>query len=209
MRTLSLSIGALVALVVSCGPSGAELKTAQDAHYKGDPSQIYAAVREAAAKSDFPEQMSDEGNLLWKSAGRWYTPDGQIDSTGGVNPAARQAESIQLAVEVGLVKDGDAFVVIVKPIAGRMRGLSSNPEPMVYNDPGTPGWVHTKVENLQIKIYERLKPFAAPSGGPAAPGSLPPATQPVPSTNPANPPAPVAPEATPPAAGDPPPATPK
>jgi hypothetical protein len=193
--TLPLRLAALLAMLVSCGPSGQDIKVARETHYKGDPAALYAAMK-GAIEDDYKVASSDEGAFVYKSVARWYTPDGQLDSTGGKNVASLQPDSVNLAVVVSLVKDGDAFKVNVEPIALRLRGLSSNPEPMTMSDPGTPGWVHGKVESVEVKIYEKLKPFAVPTM--AAPGGAAPAAPP-----------PAAPAPTPaPPAGEPVPAAP-
>ena len=42
--TLPLRLAALLAMLVSCGPTGQDIKVARDTHYKGDPAALYAAM---------------------------------------------------------------------------------------------------------------------------------------------------------------------
>ncbi len=59
-------------------------------------------------------------------------------------------------IDVRLVKgDTDSYTVSVEPIALRMSGPSSQPEPLDLKDPSAPGWVHGKADALQLDIHER------------------------------------------------------
>lgn len=216
MKKQLIQVVAVVATIaasvvaVSCGPSAGQVKTAREARYKGDPATLYAAVK-AATESRHKIATSDEAALALQTEGRWYTPEGQVDTARGENLARLQQNSINFSVLVRLVKgDTDSYTVSVEPIALRMSGPSSQPEPLDLKDPSVPGWVHGKADSLQLDIHERLKPYAVsgasvPAMVPAAPAPAPstdpapaPATDPAPSTDPAAPEsAPAAPAPTP------------
>lgn len=174
--SLSLQLAWLLAMVVSCGASAAEVKTAREARYKAVPATLYAAVR-AATESRYTIAASDEAGLMLKTEPRWYTPEGQADTTHGDNIARLQNNSINFSVIVRLVKaDPDSYTVNVEPVALRLHGLSSKPEPLDMKDPSVPGWVHGKVDSLQLAIHDRLQAYAV--AGATVPAAVPPAPPP-------------------------------
>jgi hypothetical protein len=194
---LLLVVVAAVAAIVSCGPSAAQVKTAREARYKGDPATLYAAVK-AATESDYKIAVSDDAAFMLRTEGRWFTPDGQVDKTRGRDISRLQENSINFVAIVRLIKADDAYTVSVEPVAQRIRGLSSTPEPLDMKDPSVPGWVHGKVDSLQLAIHERLKGYAVagasvpamvppappPSAGSAAPEAAPSAPAPAPAPTP-------------------------
>jgi hypothetical protein len=177
LRLVAVAIAtAAVAAVVSCGPSAAQVKTAREARYKGDPATLYAAAK-AATESDYKIAVSDDAAHMLRTEGRWYTPDGQLDKTRGSDISRLQENSINFVVIVRLIKaDNDAYTVSVEPVAQRLRGLSSAPEQLDMKDPSVPGWVHGKVDSLQLAIHERLKGYAV--AGASVPAMVPPAPPP-------------------------------
>src|SRR5689334_25412319 len=99
MRKLSVSLQLawLLAVVVSCGASAAELKTAREARYKADPATLYAGVK-AATEGSYKIIASDEAGLMLRTEPRWYTPEGQADTTHGNNIARLQDNSVNFSV---------------------------------------------------------------------------------------------------------------
>jgi hypothetical protein len=173
MTNLTLCLA--IATIASCGPSAANIKTAQDARYKGDPATLFAGAK-AATQSDYKIVSSDDGAFTLTTEGVWYTPEGQVDRSTGQNIARLQDMSINLAVVVKVVKaDADTYKVDVQPIALRKHGLVSKPETLEMSDPSVPGWVHGKLEGLELAIHDRLKAYAATGASvPAVVPSAPP-----------------------------------
>jgi hypothetical protein len=186
---------AVLVVVVSCGASAAEIKTAREARYKADPATLYAAAK-AETERGYKIAAADDAAFMLQTEPRWYTPEGQADAARGNNIARLQENSINFSVVVRLAKvDADSYKVIVDPVALRLRGLSSKPEPLDPKDPSAPGWVQGKLESLQLGIHERLKPYAisgatVPAMMPATP---PPAAPPPAAPSPAGSAAPAAP----------------
>jgi hypothetical protein len=146
--------------LASCAGSNANVKVAQDAHYKADPVTLFAGAK--AATSDYKVVSSDDGAFTFQTEGVWYTPEGQVDRAPGQNIARLQDMSINFAVVVKVVKaDADTYKVDVVPIALRKQGLVSKPETLDMNDASVPGWVHGKLESIQLAIYDKLKGYAA------------------------------------------------
>src|SRR5215212_8903494 len=94
--TLSLQLAALLAVVVSCGASASEVKTARESRYRAEPAMLYAGVK-AATVGDYKIAVSDEGAYTLQTEPRWYTPEGQADTTRGNNLARLQDKSINFS----------------------------------------------------------------------------------------------------------------
>jgi hypothetical protein len=158
---VSVHRAAVLALVVACAPSAAELKTARATMYKAPPATLFATMK-AVTEDSYKTAISDENALALKTEASWYTPEGQMDTMRGGNLARLQNTSINLSLLVRLVKaDADSYTVSVEPIALRL-GLGSKPERVDPSDPSVPGWVTGKVESLQVSIYQALKRYARP-----------------------------------------------
>lgn len=173
MRNLWLLI--LVAIATACGPSSGELKSAKTAHYKGDKSTLFAAVKDVT-ESKYQLQKSDETALGMQTVGRWYTPEGLAASERGGDIRDVPDKSLNIALVVTLVPDGDAYVVNVKPLMMRYHAGSPQPEPVTENDPSVPGWAQGKVDQLALAIHDALKPYEVKQLGgvtPAGPGAAP------------------------------------
>jgi hypothetical protein len=163
-------VGLLVGFA-ACAGSSTELKTAHEAVYRATPAVLFAGIKQATAAS-YEITNADESALSVQTGAKWYNPEGQADQTGGTNLARLREDSINFSVVVKLVPMGDsAFVVNVDPTVLRLHGLSSAPENLKMNDPLTPGWVHGKVETLEVDVYNKLKQYAIPpAANPATPG---------------------------------------
>jgi hypothetical protein len=176
MRNLIIAL--LVAmLAVACG-SSAELKAAKTAHYKGDKAAMFNIVKETTA-AKYNLQKADEAALGMQTTGRWYTPEGLGASERNDDMRDVPDNSLNIALVVTLVPDGDAYVVNIKPLMMRYHAGSPKPEPITEDDPSVPGWAHGKVDQLALDIHTALKNYEVPQMGgvqPAGPGTAPAAT---------------------------------
>lgn len=163
-------------LAFACGPSSGELKAAKTAHYKGDKIAMFNAAKEVVEEK-YKLEKSDENALGMQTVGRWYTPEGL--TVGERNGDMREVpdQSLQIALVVTLVPDGDAYVVNVKPLYLRFHAGSPKPEPLGENDPSVSGWPQGKVDQLALDLHNALKQYEVPSmggvkpAGPAAPAA--------------------------------------
>jgi len=190
LATLSLAV-ALV-LVAACGPSSAELKTAQDTTYSGAPATLFAAMKSAVEDANNKIHTSNDADLTVETDGIWYTPEGQIDTTVGDNIARLNDDSVNIAYSVKLAQAGSAttYKVQVTPVIGRKHGLSSTPDKVDPDDPSLPGWVAGKANSLRVHIHDKMAMYAvtggtapvtgAPAPAPAAPAAPAPAPAPAP-----------------------------
>jgi hypothetical protein len=174
MRNVILVLLSLFALF-ACGPSSGELKAAKTARYKGDKVAMFNAVKQAT-EAKYQLQKSDENALGMQTTGRWYTPEGLAASERAEDIRDVPDNSLNIALVVTLVPDGDAYVVQVKPLMMRYHAGTPKPEPIGEEDPSVPGWAHGKVDQLALAIHDALKPYEVKTLGgvtPAGPGAAP------------------------------------
>ncbi|MBS1121693.1 MAG: hypothetical protein H6Q90_3921 [Deltaproteobacteria bacterium] len=200
MRSLLVSLAALVALVVgiaACGPSGRDLGLAKSARYQGDKLVLFNAVK-TATEAKYKLEQSDETTLSLQTIGRWYTPEGLVATSGDADMRHIPDQSIRISLVVKLLPEGDKWVVDVHPIMMRYYAGRPNPEQLAPKDPSVPGWATGKVDQLGYDIYSSIKDYEVKTVGGAAPA------QPAAAAAPADPvpavPAPAAPAPADPAA---------
>jgi hypothetical protein len=177
----------LLLLAFACGPSSGELKAAKTARYKGDKVAMFNATKDAV-EAKYKLQKSDENAMGMQTTGRWYTPEGLAASESADDIRNVPDGSLNLALVVTLVPDGDAYVAQVKPMMMRYHAGTPKPEPIGEDDPSVPGWAHGKADQLALDIHTALKPYevaqmggvtpagpapaaAAPAAAPAAPAA--------------------------------------
>ncbi|MEJ7596350.1 MAG: hypothetical protein WKG01_00455 [Kofleriaceae bacterium] len=172
----------LLAVLVACGASSAQVKNARETQYTAPPATLFAEVKPVIEK-DYRIVRTDPGALSYQTEPRWYTPEGLADHAEGGNIARLQENSINLSLVVTFPQvDAGQHRVTVTPIILRKPGISSKPETLDRNDPSIPGWVGGKVEGLELAIYEHLKSYAATA--PAGPSSTAPTPAPAPTAAP-------------------------
>ena len=188
MRNLVLSVAALFAMAaVACGPSSKEVATAKSARYQGDKLELFANVK-AATEAKYKVQKSDEVALGLQTEPRWFSVDGvSVTPRAEDDMTEMPDKSINIALVVTMLPDGDKWLVKVTPVMARYNRGIPKPEPVKEGDASLPGWVDGKVDELALAIHKQLAKFEVKT---------------VPGMVPAPAPAP-APEATPPAEGAP------
>ncbi len=161
-------------LAFACGPSSGELKAAKTAHYKGDKIAMFNATKDAVS-AKYQLQKSDESSLGMQTTGRWYTPEGLAAAESGGDMRVVPDNSLNIALVVTLVPDGDSYVVNVKPLMMRYHAGSPKPEPLTEDDPSVPGWAHGKVDRVAVDLHNALAQYEVKTPGagvtPAGPGS--------------------------------------
>jgi hypothetical protein len=187
MRNLILTCAAL-ACVAACGPSGRDTALAKTARYQGDKIAIFGAVK-TVTEAKYKLAVSDETTLTVQTAGRWYTPEGLISTSGEQDIRQVPHNSINIVLTVKVLPEGDKWIVDVVPKMTRINKGSPMPENLAPNDASLPGWATGKVDQLAFDIYDALKeyevkapggnvPPAPASADPAAPAAPPPAADP-------------------------------
>ncbi|HEY5937032.1 MAG TPA: hypothetical protein VIU61_20420 [Kofleriaceae bacterium] len=187
MKKLAL----LLALLAACGGSSSQVKTAREARYTAPEATLFNEVKAVVAK-DYPIVLEDPNTLTLKTQQRWHTPEGPLDQAPGDNAARLNEGSINLSFIVSLDKVEGGHRVKVEPVILRKDAISSAPEKLSPENALVPGWVHGRIDSLEIAIHDRLKAYAG-TGAPAATAPAPAATEPPP--EPTVPPSGPAPEA--------------
>ena len=183
MKNLSFSVAALAALVVlglfACGPSSKEVAMAKTARYKGEKLEIFGAVK-AATEAKYKLTKSDETSLGLQTEARWFSPEGLSQTPRGDGTEMQDLvdKSINIALVVTMLPDGEAWVVKVTPVMSRFNRGIPKPEPVKEGDASLPGWVESKVDTLALDIHKALTKYEVKS----VPGAVPP---PAPTTAPA------------------------
>ena len=185
MRNLILT----VALLCACGPSGRDVAIAKTARYQGDKLVLFNAVK-TTTEGKYKLSQSDETTLSLQTAGKWYTPEGLIATSGEQDIRSIPDKSINVVLIVKLVPDGDKWVVDVGANMMRYNKGMPNPEKLSLKDPSLPGWATGKVDQLAFDLHDALKSYEVKAGGAAMP---PPAGSAAPAGSDAPPPAPEAP----------------
>lgn len=173
MRTVILVLLSLLAFA-ACGPSSGELKSAKTARYKGDKLALFNTTKDAVA-AKYELQKSDESALGMQTTGRWYTPEGLAASERADDIRDVPDNSLNIALVVTLVPDGDAYVVQVKPLMMRYHAGTPKPEPIQEGDPSVPGWATGKVDQLALSIHDALKQYEVKQLGGVTPAGPAPA----------------------------------
>lgn len=171
MRNLVCSLAAIVAIVVvaACGPSSREVATAKSARYQGDKLQLFAETK-AAVEAKYKLTKSDETTLGMQTEARWYSPEGLGQTPRGDDMRDVQDKSINIALVVTLLPEGENWIVKVTPIMARYNQGIPKPEPVKEGDASLPGWVEGKVDQLALDIHKALAKYQVKSlGGPPPP----------------------------------------
>jgi hypothetical protein len=154
------------AFVVACGPSTKQVKSAQTARYKASVETIFT-IAEETAKESHAIKESDAARGAFITEAKWYTPEGGVENAG-VEAQKLADNSLQIAMLVRVVPDGDAVKVEVVPLVMRYRLGQTQLEKVEAEDASLPGWVGGKAEALQLSIHEKAKVHSADSGAGSA-----------------------------------------
>lgn len=147
---------ALACLVlVACGPSSAEIRTAKEAHYTLPLDVVFAAVHDVAKASyGVIDGNAEEGWVM--TDGQWYAPEGGVEpKTEGGQFVGDRSVFFQMEIHVRGT-EGDWTIEVI-PRA--MQNISGSPQAreLAPDDPAMPGWAHGRVDNMYVAIYDRLK----------------------------------------------------
>lgn len=162
---LSLSFSALA--VGACGPSAGQVKAAREARYDAELSVAFKAVVDAVSGEKYKVVQADAATGAVVTEPRWYEPDGTFeDKSADGSSAMLEHGSVMLAYEIRLYGENNLWQVAVIPRAQQYREGSPMPHALPPDDPGMPGWVIGKTDELYLAIHAKLKPYqvAPPQG---------------------------------------------
>lgn len=150
-----------VLLIVGCGPSTAEIKTAKETTYVGDAVDIFNAAQQVVGENYKLQDVgrADEGFRL-VTVEQWYSPEGGRQSAGGGDFVQVVDRSVLLQMIVDVVPTAsDRVVIQVTPRT--LQHISGSPKPreLAPDDPNVPGWVTGRVDQLHHDIYKGLQRY--------------------------------------------------
>ena len=149
-----------VALLVACGPSAAELKTAKTTTYRINARDMLALAADVAQET-YPIGSVNEGEHSFITAPRWYGPEGDLESPGAGGFVNLRDRSVEVAFIVQVVEYGGGDVAVtVTPKTFQKLGGSPKPRELSPDDPYLPSFVHGRADQLAIDIYNKAKPYA-------------------------------------------------
>lgn len=166
---------------------------AKTARYQGDKLVLFNAVK-TTTEGKYKLAQADVNTLTIQTAGKWFTPEGLVATSGEQDIRSIPDKSINVVLVVKLEPDGDKWIVDVGANMMRYNRGMPNPEKLSLKDPSLPGWASGKVDQLAFDLHDALQQFEVKAGGaamPPPPGSAAPAGSAAPP-----PPAPEAPPAS-------------
>jgi uncharacterized protein YcfL len=181
MRNLVCSVAAIAALaLVACGASSKEVAMAKTAHYQGDKAQLFAAMR-TAVEAKYKVTKADDASLAVQTEAHWYSPEGLSQTPRGEGTEMQDLvdKSINIAMVVAMVPDGNLWVVKVTPVMARFNRGIPKPEPLKEGDASLPGWVESKLDTLALDIHKGLEKWELKS----VPQQVPPPTETAPAAS--------------------------
>jgi hypothetical protein len=174
MRNLVCSVAAIALVLVACGASSKEVAMARTARYSGDKLELFAAMR-AAVEANYKLTKTDETSLAVQTEARWFSPEGlsQTPRGEGTEMIDLVDKSINIALVVSLLPDGNVWVVKITPVMARFNQGIPKPEPLKEGDASLPGWVDSKLDTLALDIHKALGKYEVKG----VPQSVPPPTE--------------------------------
>lgn len=151
----------VIALAAGCGASSAEIKTAKTAQYNAPTETLYQiALQTASQDYKIGDTNPSEGTFM--TTEQWYSPEGGRQSAGAGDFVQLDDRSIllMLIVEVEGMDGGQKAIVVTPKVFQHLSG-SPKPRELTPDDPNMPGWVHGRVDDLALAIYNNAKKYAA------------------------------------------------
>ena len=151
----------MLAALVACGPTAAEVKTAKTATYEVD-SETMLRIAFDVTKETYPIEAVDEGNRFVATMPRFYSQEGDLESAGagGWAQVAPGSVRVQFVVQVTTTDLKGQVAVTVTPKVFQLVQGSPKPRELKSDDPYMPPWVLGRADSLQLAIYERAKAYA-------------------------------------------------
>jgi len=152
----------VIALAAACGASSAEIKTAKTAQYNAPSETLYQiALQTASEDYKIGDTNPSEGTFM--TIEQWYSPEGGRQSSGAGDFVQLDDRSILLLliVEIDGMDMGKKAIVVTPKVFQHLSG-SPKPRELSPDDPNVPGWVHGRVDDLALAIYNAAKQYASP-----------------------------------------------
>jgi hypothetical protein len=151
----------LAAMAACGGPSSVELRTAKTALYAGDTGRILELAELGAGDEHYKIGDVDAGHLTFETAGRFYSPEGDIQSEGAGGYVKVDNHSVKVSFMVALTETDDhKYIIAVTPRTWQYLAGSPQMRELAPEDPNLPPFVKGRADSLAIAIYERTRGYA-------------------------------------------------
>ncbi|HEY4181472.1 MAG TPA: hypothetical protein VGM90_31715 [Kofleriaceae bacterium] len=163
--SIAFVLGLAAATLGGCGASAAEIKTAKTAEYKLPPqSMLDIATQVAQIDYKLLAGSVDVVNGTFSTEPQWYHADGgrisaYNEGTGDYVNAHGGDVQVWFVVEVRQISD-NYVAVDVQPKTLQLIAGSPQPRELQTDDPNLPPWIHGRVDELALKIYDSAKQYA-------------------------------------------------
>lgn len=156
---MPLLVSVLVVLLSACGASSVQIKTAKAAQYDAPVATIFELAKSVASENYVVD--GQPAPTTFSTKWQWYAKEGgrQSAGAGGLAQVSEGSVNLSLSVEVTEVAGGKVAVVITPNVLQLVTG-SPKPRQLAPTDPEMPPWVHGRVDELAVAIYERAKQYA-------------------------------------------------
>ena len=154
-------------LVVACGPTAAEIKTAKEATYVASPDEVYKLAEAETAKSyTIAERMPDE--RVFATQPIWFSDKGR--TSNDPENAQRKAGNMQVSFVVLVMAEGAGAKLLVTPKTVDYEPGKDKPRELAADDPKLPKWIRVRADKLQVAIHKRVAKAGSASAGSASAG---------------------------------------
>ncbi len=153
----------IVVIAAACGPSAAEVRTAQHTAYDAEPQVILKAAMQAAEDEHYQIAEVDQANATFTTVPKYFTKEGGARTAGAGNWVLIGDRGVSLVMIVTVTGGTPPVSVDVTPRTFQVMEGSPQPRELKPDDPNLPGFVTGRVEQLSLAIYERAKPYAVAS----------------------------------------------
>jgi hypothetical protein len=164
MRVALMSL--LVLGVAACGPSAKEIRYAETTVYTAAPNQILDVAVQVAQRT-YQVADIDPMKHAFVTEGQWYSPEGARRGTtneGNGDYVNARGGDVKLTLEVKVLDMERTGTVAVNVVPHTFQLVAGSPQPreLKPDDPNLPPWIHGRVDQLWLDIYNASKQFANP-----------------------------------------------
>lgn len=149
----------LVALV-GCGPSTAQIHTARSARYRASPEALLAATVVALRDHQYQIAGVDPVAGTMQTEPIWFSALGTKRSNYRTHAIDRDIR-FAIAARVEPRAEG-TFAVTLEAVAARAHNGLHELVPIDAQDADVPSWFATRLDDVYVDIYQRLRGSAQP-----------------------------------------------
>lgn len=161
-----------ITMLVACGPSAAEVKTARQTVYRADPGTLFELAMSTTRETYKIADVNKE-DFSFITESRWYSPEGDLESpgAGGFVTMVDRSVAVSFIVQVTPSETHGDFGIVVIPKTFQHLEGSPKPRELPADDPNLPTWIHGRVDALALAIYQRAKGYAVAPPGQTSPST--------------------------------------